>query len=68
MGEHMHVSAPKLFASGETYEWLQKLKICCKNNKWTDEIKAFKFPMVLEGEALAVWLEIPEAEQAGYTV
>ena len=63
-----HVSVPKPFASGDAYEWLQKFEICSKANKWTDETKALKLPTLLEGEALAVWLEISEAEQADYKV
>ena len=61
-----HVSTPKPFASGDVSEWLQKFDICSRANKWTDEIKALKLPTLLEGEALAVWLEIPEAEQEDY--
>ena len=58
-----HVSMPKPFTSGDVSEWLQEFDICSRANKWTDKVKALKLPTLLEGEALALWLEIPEAEQ-----
>ena len=63
-----HVSLPKPLGSGDAYEWLKKFEICCKANKWTHETKALKLPTLLEGEALAVWLEQSEDEQADYAV
>ena len=44
----------------------KEVEICCKANKWTDETKALKLPMLLEGQVLAVWLELSENEQADY--
>ena len=61
-----HVSIPKPFAGGDIGEWLQRFEICSKANSWTDATKALKLPTLLEGEALAVWLEMSEEEQASY--
>ena len=63
-----HVSVPKPFGSGDAHEWLQKFEICSMANKWTEEVKALKLPTLLEGEALAIWLELSEDEQADYSV
>ena len=63
-----HYSIPKPFASGSVSDWLQKFDICCKANSWTDKVKARKLPTLLEGEALAVWLELSADEQADYAV
>ena len=61
-----HVSVPKPFASGDAAEWFTRYEICCKANKWTEGIPALKLPTLLEGEALAVWLELSEEQQADY--
>ena len=61
-----HISLPKTFASGDISEWLKRFEICCKANAWEAEIKALKLPTLLEGEALAVWLELTDAEQGDY--
>ena len=63
-----HVSVPKAFAGGDVCEWLTWFKICTRANAWTDERKALTLPTLLEGEALAVWLELNEAEQGDYKV
>ena len=47
-------------------EWLTRLEISARANAWTDERKALTLPTLLEGEALAVWLELNEAEQGDY--
>ena len=39
-----------------------------KANSWDAAIKAVKLPTLLEGEALAVWLDLTEEEQADYSV
>ena len=49
-------------------ETMQRFEICCKANAWDDAKKALKLPTLLEGEALAVWLELSEAEQADYKI
>ena len=61
-----HISVPKPFASGDATEWFQRFEICCRANKWDDAVKAVKLPTLLEGEALAVWLELGEEEQSDY--
>ena len=62
-----HVSVPKPFDTGDVCGWLKKFEICAKANKWNDETKALKLPTLLEGEALAVWLELADDKQADYT-
>ena len=61
-----HISVPKLFASGDVNEWFKRYEICCKANGWNDATKALKLPTLLEGEALAVWLELSEEQQQSY--
>ena len=64
MAEQCHISVPKSFSSGDVSEWLRRFEICSKANKWNEETKALKLPTLLEGEALAVWLELSEEEQS----
>ena len=59
-----HVSIPKPFSTGDITEWFQRFEICCRANGWNNEAKAVKLPTLLEGEAIAVWLELSEEEQA----
>jgi uncharacterized coiled-coil protein SlyX len=61
-----HVSLPKPFASGDANEWFKKFDLCCKANRWDAAAQALKLPTLLEGEALAIWLELSEDEQATY--
>ena len=63
-----HVSLPKTFDTGKASEWFQRFKICCHMNGWDNEKMALKLPILLEGEALAIWLELTEEEQKDYTV
>ena len=37
-----------------------------KSNKWNEATQALKLPTLLEGEALASWLELSEEEQQDY--
>ena len=62
-GVNRHISIPKSFSEGNTREWFQRFEICCRANGWNDEMKALKLPTLLEGEALAVWMELSEKEQ-----
>ena len=61
-----HISLPRPFASGDVVEWFQRYEICCRANAWDAEKKALKLPTLLEGEALAVWLELTEEQQKDY--
>jgi len=56
----------KQFSEGNPVEWFPKYDICCTANGWENEAKAKWLPTLLEGEALAVWLELSEAEQKSY--
>ena len=61
-----HISIPKPFANGDANEWFQRFEICCRANGWDDQAQALKLPTLLEGEALAVWLELSAEQQASY--
>ena len=60
MSADRHVSVPRVFSSGDFKEWLTRFNICAKSNGWDDEKKYVKIPTFLEGEALAVYLEMDE--------
>lgn len=68
MSSVTHVSLPKTFDSGKASEWFQRFEICCRANGWDNDKMALKLPTLLEGEALAVWLELTEDEQKDYSV
>ena len=57
-----------MFESGNIIEWLSCFEICAKANGWDTAVKAVKLLTLLEGEALAVWLDLTEEEQADYSV
>ena len=59
-----HISVPKSFCKGDAHEWFQRFEICCSANQWNDEVKAWKLATLLEGETLAIWLELSEEQQA----
>ena len=61
-----HISIPKPFSTGDVTEWFQRFEICCAANSWNDEVKAVKLPTLLEGEALAVWLELSDDDKKDY--
>ena len=63
-----HISVPRPFDSGDITEWLNRFEICAKANGWDAAVKAVKLPTLLEGEALAIWLDFTEEEQGDYTV
>ena len=44
-------------------EWLQRFELCSAANGWKEETKAVKLPTLLEGDALAVWLDLNEDEK-----
>ena len=58
-----HVSVPKSFSDGDVSEWLQRFDICSKANEWNAATQALKLPTLLEGEALAIWLELATEDQ-----
>ena len=61
-----HVSIPKPFSTGNITEWFQQFEICCRANGWNHEAKAVKLPTLLEGEVIAIWLELSKEEQGEY--
>ena len=66
MATGRHVSLPKPFASGDVNEWYQRFEICSKANEWNNATMALKLPTLLEGEALAVWMELTEEQREDY--
>ena len=63
-----HISIPKSFSGGDAREWFQKFEICSEANGWDAAKKAKKLPTLLEGEALAVWMELTDGEKNDYSV
>ena len=63
-----HISVPRPFESGNVIEWLNRFDICAKANGWDAAVKAVKLPTLLEGEALAIWLDLTEEQQSDYSV
>ena len=61
-----HFSIPKPFSSGDVVEWFQRFDLCSDANKWEDEVKAVKMPKLMEGEALAAWLDLAEESKEDY--
>ena len=47
-------------------EWFQRFEICSNANDWEDRAKAKILPTLLEGEVLAVWLELSKTEQKNH--
>ena len=66
MATPKHISLPSPFSEGNPVEWFQRFEICCSANEWNDATKAKKLPTLLEGEALATWLELSEEQKANY--
>ena len=66
MSTTKHISLSKMFASRDVNKWFKQFKICCSANDWNDATKALELPTLLEGEALAVWLELSEETQKDY--
>ena len=60
------ISVPKPFSSGDAAEWFLRFDICSAANDWKDEVKAVKLPTLLEGEALAAWLDLGEDDRKEY--
>ena len=68
MATSSHVSLPKPFSTGDAVEWFQRFEICSRANEWNDAKKVLKLPTLLEGEALAVWIELTDDEQKDYAI
>ena len=58
-----HTKAVREWGCGE---WFKRFEICCKANAWDEKAKVLKLPTLLEGEALATWMELSEDEQGDY--
>lgn len=61
-----HISVPKPFSSGDVEDWFQRFEICARANGWNAAANANKLPTLLEGEALAVWLDLTDEQQKDY--
>ena len=61
-----HISLPRPFSEGDPNDWFQKYEICCVAYEWGHELKAKKLPTLLEGKAVAVWLELTTEQQGTY--
>ena len=57
IAEH-HISLPKAFASGDANDWFKHFDTCCKENGGNETTSALKLPTLLEGEVLAIRLEL----------
>ena len=62
-----HVSLPSAFSEGDLTKWFKRFEICSAANDWDDAMQAKKMPTLLEGEALAVWLDLSEDDQKNYS-
>ena len=63
-----HISLPKLFSGGDVKDWFQRFEICARANGWEAATKATRLPTLLEGEALAIWLELSNEQQEDYKI
>ena len=63
-----HISLPKPFTTGDAVEWFQWFGLCSCANDWNNAKKALKLPTLLEGEALAIWVELTDNEQKDYPI
>ena len=61
-----HSGLPRPLAEGDPIDWFLKYEICCVSNNWGEEVKAKKLPTPLEGEPLAIRLELSEKQQGSY--
>ena len=68
MSSVTYVSLPKKFDTGKASEWFKCFEICCRANGWNNDKMALKLLTLLEGKALAAWLELMEEEQKNYDV
>lgn len=66
MSTGTHFSVPKQFTTGDAVEWFRRFELCSIANGWDEKTKTAKLPTLLEGEALATWLELDEDVQKEY--
>ena len=66
MSSSKHISLPRPLAEGDPTDWFLKYEICCVLNDWGNDLKAKKLLTLLEGEPLAIWLELSEEQRANY--
>ena len=66
MSTGKYISFPRPLAEGDPTDWFLKYETCCVLNFWGDEVKAKKLPTFLEGEPLAIWLELSKEQQGSY--
>ena len=62
-----HVGILTSFAEGGAADWFRCFNIYCRANEWDEIIKARKLPTILEGEALAICVELGEDVQFDYS-
>ena len=62
MSSSKHISLPRPLAERDPTDWFLKYEIFCVSNNWGNDLKAKKLPTLLEGEPLAVWLELSEEQ------
>lgn len=66
MSQQRHISIPNPFSTGNATEWFKRFELCCKANNWNAEMQGIKLPTLLEGEGVAIWLELSEEAQKDY--
>lgn len=64
---NQNVSVPRTYSTGNFREWLTRFKICALSNGWDDSILHKKIAPFLEGEALAVYLELSDAQRENFS-
>ena len=64
---NQHVSVPRTYSTGNFREWLTRFKICALSNGWDDSILHRKIASFLEGEALAVYLELSDTQKEKFS-
>ena len=60
---YRHISVPSSFATGDANQWFKRFEICSRANEWNEATQALT---LLEGEALAIWLELEDEQQKDY--
>ena len=51
---------------GNDTKWFKCFELYFKANNWNAEMQAVKLATLLEGESLAIWLELSEEAQKDY--